>query len=296
MKTIRIVGLLLAVFLTVVGGTAEVRAQDITSNNLVVLLDASGSMDDKMPDGTKKMDAAKAALKEVLSQVPLSTNIGLLVFPRDGWVYDLGPRDDQRLLSAINGIEAGGNTPLGSNMKLAADKLLAQREQQLGLGTYRLLVISDGEETQNRGLPERYTPEIMSRGVQLDVIGVAMNSDHTLATKVHSYRRADDAQTLTKAIKEVVAEVSGNSQDSSSAETFELIAGLPDGMAPKLIDALSNTGNQPIGEKPPQLVQSDHSSGAPTVAESARNKRVMLIVLAVIVVVALVLTFLLKDI
>ena len=35
------------------------------------------------------------------------------------------------------------------------------------------------------------------------IIGVNMKSDHTLATKVHSYRRADDPSSLTKAFSDV---------------------------------------------------------------------------------------------
>ena len=53
---------------------------DIHKDNIVVILDASGSMQEKFSgDQTKsKMEAAKAALLEVLSKVPDGTHIGLL--------------------------------------------------------------------------------------------------------------------------------------------------------------------------------------------------------------------------
>ena len=55
---------------------------DIHKDNIVVILDASGSMQDKFSgDRTKsKMEAAKAALQEVLANIPDGTQIGLLVF------------------------------------------------------------------------------------------------------------------------------------------------------------------------------------------------------------------------
>ena len=72
------------------------------ANNVVIVLDASGSMDRPMPGSSmRKMDAAKAALREVLKRVPSDTQIGLLVFSganvSNDWVYSLGPRDDAKL-------------------------------------------------------------------------------------------------------------------------------------------------------------------------------------------------------
>ena len=76
-------------------------------------------------------------------------------------------------------------------MKKGADTLLKARKSQYGYGSYRLLVVTDGEAS-DPGLVERFTPDIISRGIITDVIGVDMNKAHTLATKVHSYRSAND--------------------------------------------------------------------------------------------------------
>ena len=76
-------------------------------------------------------------------------------------------------------------------MKQGADALLDARKKQFGYGTYRLLVVTDGE-TDDAGLVDGYTPDIISRGITIDAIGVEMQSQHTLATMVHSYRSADD--------------------------------------------------------------------------------------------------------
>ena len=178
-------------------------ASEFDYNNVVIVLDASGSMKEKMRGTSmKKMDAAKVALQEVLKQVPMDTHLGLLVFSSsnlaDDWVYPLGPRDDVMLRKAISLPQAGGRTPLGAYIKKGADRLLDERGRQHGYGSYRLLIVTDGE-AQDRNLVDRYVPEVIGRGITIDVIGVDMKTTHTLATRVHSYRSADDPASLKKA-------------------------------------------------------------------------------------------------
>src|SRR6185436_6992280 len=83
----------------------SLRAQE-SADNVVIVLDCSGSMNERLAGTqTKKMDAAKEALKAVIQKVPQNTRIGLIVFglasQREDWAYPLGPRDDARLTAAI---------------------------------------------------------------------------------------------------------------------------------------------------------------------------------------------------
>ncbi len=221
-------------------------------DHVVIVLDASGSMKQKMPGTNQpKMDAAKEALVEVLSNIPQTTHVGLVVFSaadiKDHWVYPLGPRNDDQLIPAIRNINPNRGTPLGQYIKIGADRLLEERKKQFGYGTYRLLIVTDGE-ANDRDLVERYTPEVLARGLRVDVIGVAMDQDHTLATKVHTYRRANDAAMLKQAIAEVFAEVGGNqSGNVADEDAFELLAPIPLEVASSAINALSQSGNDPIG-------------------------------------------------
>ena len=221
-----------------------IRAEVQVTDNVIVVVDASGSMGTPM-GGTDRMSVAREALKQVLGQVPESTHIGVLVFPRGDWVYPLGSRVEQRLNNAIDSIRSGGGTPLGSYMKRGADALLEARKKQFGYGTYRLLVVTDGE-ANDRNLVEGYTPDIISRGITIDVIGVDMESEHTLATKVHTYRSADNPDSLRQAITEVFAEVSSADTGQADEDAFELIADLPKQTASEMLKSLSTTGNDPI--------------------------------------------------
>ena len=221
-----------------------IRAEVQVTDNVIVVVDASGSMGTPM-GGADRMSVAREALKQVLGQVPESTHIGVLVFPRGDWVYPLGSRVEQRLNTAIDSIRSGGGTPLGSYMKRGADALLEARKKQFGYGTYRLLVVTDGE-ANDRNLVEGYTPDIISRGITIDVIGVDMESEHTLATKVHTYRSADNPDSLRQAITEVFAEVSSADNGQTDEDAFELIADLPKQTASEMLKSLSTTGNDPI--------------------------------------------------
>jgi hypothetical protein len=259
--------LLLLTFLAPVTPHAATAANH--HDTIVILLDASGSMKAHFQGSNgSRMDAAKSALKTVIRQVPQTTQIGLLVFSSanltNDWAFPLGPRDDAHLFRMLDSIEPRIDTPLGKYLKIAADRLLEERAKQFGYGTYRLIVVTDGE-AQDANLVNRYTPEIIARGITVDVIGVAMNKAHTLATKVHSYRSANDSSALNRALSEVFAEVRGADRDAAGAEVFATIAGLPDGVATAMIQAVAATPNQPIGEKsktPPPPAQETHATPA----------------------------------
>lgn len=222
------------------------RADDaLHSDNIVVILDASGSMKDRFSSDRTltKMDAAKAALREVLAKVPADTHIGLLVFSganvRNDWVYPLGPVDMPRLMAAIDKPRPSGGTPLGKYIRLGANRLLEQREKQYNYGSYRLLVVTDGEASDARKV-RQYTPEVLKRQLRIDVIGVDMKTDHMLATMVDSYRRADNPGELVAAVSQILAETTDDAgTDISSQEVFEDIAPLTPEIALDLIQRLT---------------------------------------------------------
>lgn len=252
--------------------TSAALAQEAV-DNIVVVLDASGSMAEPMPNsGINKMTAAKAALKEVLKTVPQETRIGLLVFSAEGvdtdWLYPLGPRDDAKLMQAIDLPRPGSSTPLGAYIKKGADRLLEERAKQFGYGTFRLLVVTDGEATDSQ-LMERYTPEVIARGITVDVIGVAMKQRHTLATKVHSYRSASDPASLKRAVAEVFGEIGGRGDDVAGAEAFAELKSIPSEAAQAMIQALSSSGNQPIGERPRRSQPAAEATSPPPAASQS---------------------------
>ena len=105
----------------------------LANQNVVILLDDSGSMSQAMRSAgrTRKIDAAKTALKTVLEQLPDDAQVGLVVLNggRQPWLIPFGKVDRRNLDQILHRINARGGTPLGQFMKVAADALLQALQQ-----------------------------------------------------------------------------------------------------------------------------------------------------------------------
>jgi uncharacterized protein YegL len=262
---------LLVFFALLVSITSDAAPYACADNCVVVILDDSGSMGRQMASGGSRMRAAIDASKAVLKQLPADTTVGLLTLNTRGqeshWIIPVGKlQENPSSIDNLEIISAAGGTPLGHFMQVAANELLRLRANDR-YGSYRLLVITDGEATDQE-LLQAYLPQILSRGLILNVIGVDMANDHSLAMSAHTYRRAADVQSLIAAISEVFAETTSTDQDAQ--DDFDLLAGLPDGLAEEVIQAISQVNNQPIEV----LVQSSHAGQAfssPPVGSSASS-------------------------
>ncbi len=215
------------------------RQDTQTGKVVVIVLDDSGSMNKAMAGNEPKMVVAKRAINRVIETLPPSTQLGILLMngasSAKGWLVPLGPLDVAEASRKVEATVADGGTPLGASMKRGLDELLKLRDQR-PYGDYRLLVVTDGEAS-DADILQRNLPSIVSRGVVLDVIGVDMQADHSLAKRSHSYRRANDEQSFEKALKEVFAESTADDNMSGQAG-FDLIAALPDEMASESLQAL----------------------------------------------------------
>ena len=231
----------------VLGIAAELQA----GQNVVVVLDDSGSMQQKMRTNNgriSRIEAAKEALSKVVQGLPDDAQLGILLLNNRGrgntWLMPLGPLSTAAVLPKIAQIRADGGTPLGSQMKAATDALLELRQKQI-YGEYRLLVITDGEAS-DANLLNAYLPDILSRGLLLDVIGVDMADKHSLESRAHSYRRANDLASFEKALQEIFAESTAQSDDQGTND-FEMIADLPDELAKAALASLAIPKNTAIG-------------------------------------------------
>jgi Ca-activated chloride channel homolog len=122
---------------------------------ILLLLDVSGSMNERMSSGRTKFAAAKRALKQVADSLPPGTEVGLRVYgstiaePKSKnpkactdseLVMPVGPLDRAKMYQAVDSFKAKGETPIAYALK----KSIAD----LGDSGRRVLVlISDGEET-----------------------------------------------------------------------------------------------------------------------------------------------------
>lgn len=187
----------------------ESAGEASTASNFYFLFDMSGSMDEKC-SGKRKITGAKEAVSRFMKNIPDDVNIGLMVFgTRSGNGYSealpLGPGNKEEFLDIINSLEPAGQTPLGEAILAGVDKVVDQYKKQLGYGIYRIIIITDGEQT---GIDLKEPCRYLARHgfIGLYSIGLCMKSSHTLKRYSLSYRDANNYEELEQALVEATAE------------------------------------------------------------------------------------------
>ena len=177
--------------------------------NYYVVFDASGSMAGKeCAGGGTKIEVAKRALAEFASQLPADVNLGLSVFDKQGIreLIPLGPMQPDAATKAIAAIRAGGNTPLADSIRRAYAALTAQGRRQFGYGEFHLVVITDGEATDED--PQGIVNTLLAHSpVVLHTIGFCIGNNHSLNQPGRVvYRAADNPAALAAGLADVLAE------------------------------------------------------------------------------------------
>lgn len=187
----------------------ESAGEASSASNFYFLFDMSGSMEDKC-SGERKIDGAKEAVTRFMKNIPGDVNIGLMVFgTRSAEGYEealpLGPDNKERFLEIINRLQPTSQTPLGEALQAGVGKIVEQYKKQLGYGIYRIIIITDGEQT---GIDLKEPCLYLSQHgfIGLYSIGLCMKKSHTLKKYSLSYRDANNYEELEKALVEATAE------------------------------------------------------------------------------------------
>jgi Ca-activated chloride channel family protein len=224
MRCVRSVGFLLLLCLGAVlvplGATAPASAQPPVATasgspdaRLELVLDSSGSMAHRMPDGGTRIAAAKQAVKDLVRRLPDDAQVGLRVFGatvfsrRDRGacsdtqsVVPVGPLDRAAISRAVARYRPYGETPIGAALKAAADDLGAQ-------GRRTIVLLSDGEPTCAPD-PCRVARQLHRHGAHLtiDVLGLDVSAAARRALRCvadaggGSYYDVDDPAGLSSAM------------------------------------------------------------------------------------------------
>jgi hypothetical protein len=126
-----------------------------TGRSIALVLDASGSMNAKLPDGTVRIDAAKAAVAKLVTMLPGDMRLSFRVYGHQSPTREkncqdtavlvpFGPASGNRqaVLATASGIRAQGFTPITYVLKLAA-RDLADEDAAARV----IVLVSDGKET-----------------------------------------------------------------------------------------------------------------------------------------------------
>jgi hypothetical protein len=183
------------------------------TRNFYFIFDGSGSMAESLNKRCKgdkrfgsRLEGARWAVEQFLPLVPRDVNLGLWIFDAHGNSERLALSPDSRtqFLTAVQRTRAGGNTPLTESIEQGVNRLVQQRDTQLGYGEFRLVVVTDGEAT-GRPLPQAvaYARE---RRIPIYTIGLCLGAEHELRKYSVSYRAADSVEALQRGLEETLAE------------------------------------------------------------------------------------------
>lgn len=206
------------------GDAAEPDALDpmLTRSNYMVVLDMSGSMDSDQCSGSfsTKSDAAKSALNVWIDSVDQEANLGLIIFDGQGPSVrvNLGQDNRPNFRQHVNTSRPNGGTPLLSSLRLAHQELTERARYQQGYGTYRLMVITDGEHSEGEN-PRIEIEQIAgnpSNPIELHTIGFCIEDSALNQPGVTLYRSARNPEELAQGLESALAE----SQDFATIQEF----------------------------------------------------------------------------
>jgi len=194
-------------FLTMPGIAAS---QDAATGRTMLILDGSGSMWGQI-DGRAKIEIARRAIGDMLSDWPESRDIGLMAYGhrREGDCADIevladpAPLDRARMRGLMRSVSPRGKTPIGATVE-AASKTLASEDVPASV-----IVVTDGLETCGADLCA-LGDDLAQRGTPLTahVIGFDVkDAEGQLACLAQAtggqYLSAANAESLTDALQEV---------------------------------------------------------------------------------------------
>jgi Ca-activated chloride channel family protein len=197
-------------------GIAFIKSDDMLRRNYYVVLDGSGSMQDRgCSGGMRKFDSAVEALNTFFYGIPEDANVGLLVFDYHGFSerVPLGRNNREQLRRALQEARPSGGTPLSRAVEAGYQALTRQAGQQLGYGEYHLVIVTDGEANPGFDPTEEVNWIIDKTAIVIHTIGYCIGSGHSLNQPGRTlYRTADSSASLSRELQAVLAE----------AETFDV--------------------------------------------------------------------------
>ncbi len=151
----------------------DISSQNVPASNLVFLLDVSGSM-----DSPNKLPLLKASLKILLDQLREKDKVSIVVYAgAAGLVLEpTSGTEKEKILKAINRLNAGGSTAGGQGIELAYK---IAKENFIKDGNNRIVLATDGDfnvgASSNRSM-EDLIEEKRKEEIFLTVLGFGMGN------------------------------------------------------------------------------------------------------------------------
>jgi Mg-chelatase subunit ChlD len=161
--------------------TGEEFVSAAAVGNIMLIMDASGSMRAGTDQGRQRINVARTVLLDLLREIPQSVPVGLRVYgqnlsaePKERSCRDselsVAPLSNTRdqITDVVKAIAPRGQTPLGYSLALAA-------EDAGGADNSLIILLTDGEETCDEAPGDPYYPEDVARGLVEEGFGLRIN-------------------------------------------------------------------------------------------------------------------------
>ena len=219
-------------------GGFDPETQGLSNANVIVILDSSGSMAEKIgPDA--KIDIAKKAVSDFLNAMPKSINTGLVVYGHKGSnspadkelsckgieeVVKLGQNNNSNIISAMSSFNPRGWTPIAGSIDFAKNIFLSKDKNDKNY----LILVSDGAEScDGNALSAVSDLKSEIKDIKLSIIGFATNYEtqdflrNTATRGGGAYLTAADSTGMAKAFNDQLAMIK---RDCVSATIFSLFS------------------------------------------------------------------------
>lgn len=189
--------------------TDLILSKNLTTKNFALVFDGSGSMAEAgCSAGRRKIDVAKEAVTEWARTLPGDANLGLVAFYYNEWAeMELSSGKKDHFSSLVNGVKAGGKTPLTEAITKAYISLTETGKKQLGYGEYTIVVVTDGIANNRAALSASVKKILRESPVSIYTIGFCIGNNHSLNQPGKTvYKAADNPEELKKGLSDVLAE------------------------------------------------------------------------------------------
>ena len=219
-----------------VSQTLTLTPQLASARSVVFVLDLSGSMDDAAGDGGTRLEAAKAALGQVLAQAPRdgSQEYALTTF---GGGCDVRvpidfTGDPQAVVDYSAGLYADGSTPLAAALRRGQHLALDEASSDDVL----LVLLSDGEETCD-GDPVGVA-RLIGQGVRAKVVASLGTQAKVIAVNAIGFG-VEPGSSADQQIQAIAKEAGGNYFRASETADLAVALGQASGLVQTRVPTLS---------------------------------------------------------
>lgn len=147
------------------------------STEVIILMDTSGSMDDKVSPDSTRIELAKDLAIKSCNDVPESVGMGLITFGGDCVPpsIDFAPGKLSRDILAVqvNNLEVGGGTPLNISLQHAASRFTPNAESKT------IFLFTDGLNTCSDGSTCELAEQLRKQGITVHAFAPLLADSHS---------------------------------------------------------------------------------------------------------------------